>query len=207
VCSIIGSFKKEKIIELCELNAYRGQQSHSIGYYDPDIQDFFYICRSYGPVNYDMIDIPEDNYCVVHMQAPTTDSDDDSIHPAAIGRSLLWHNGILKQKEIQRLQKIFNTDETWDTYLLLMQMINKGTPENIDGTFSCLYYNGSNLHLFRNEISPMFIDNDCNISSTKFEGSHPTKENTLYLFRPERNILNEVFTFKTVENPYYFGGD
>lgn len=206
MCSIIGSFDKKKLIELCELNAYRGQHSHSISYYDPDINDFFYISRSYGAIDYDMIDIPEGQYCVVHMQAPTTDVDNDCIHPAQITNRYLWHNGIIKQKEIERLQKKFNVDDTWDTYLLLVQMINIGTPENIDGTFSCLYYNGSNLYLFRNEISPMFIDSEFNISSTKFENSSPTNENTVYLFRPERKVLNEVFTFKTVENPYYFGG-
>lgn len=207
MCSIIGSFKREKLIELCELNAYRGQHSHSISYYDPDIQDFFYVCRTYGAVDYDMIDIPEGHYCVVHMQAPTTDSDDDAIHPAQVGGRLLWHNGILKQKEIERLKQKFNSDEGWDTYLLLVQMINNGTPTDIDGSFSCLYYNGSNLHLFRNEISPMYIDSDFNISSTKFKDSTPTKENTMFLFRPERKILNEMFTFNTVNNPYYFDGE
>lgn len=205
MCSIIGSFDRKKLIELCELNAYRGQHSHSISYYDPDIQNFFYISRSYGAIDYNMIDIPEGNYCVVHMQAPTTDSDNDSIHPAQISNNLLWHNGILKEKEIKRLQKEFNTNDGWDTYLLLIQMINKGTPKNIDGSFSCLYYNGENFYLFRNEISPMFIDSDFNISSTKFENSSPTRENTVYRFRPEIKTLTVLSQFKTVENPYYFG--
>jgi hypothetical protein len=151
-----------------------------------------------------MIDIPKDHYCVVHMQAPTSDDKHEYIHPAQVTNRLLWHNGILKQKEIAKLQQKYNSNEAWDTYLLLVQMINKGTPDDIDGTFSCLYYDSSNLYLFRNEISPMFIDSDFNISSTKFENSSPTKENTVHLFRPERKILNEVFSFKTVENPYYF---
>ena len=206
MCSIIGSFDKDTIVDLCELNAYRGQHSHSISYYDLEHNDFFMIEKSLGPIKYDKIDIPNKHYCIVHMQAPTTDIKDDfSVHPAWIDRDVLWHNGILKAKEITRLQEKYHTNVEWDTYILLMHMMSEGTPDCIDGTFSCLWYDSYRLYLFRNEISPMFIDDDFNISSTKFKNSLPTQPNSVLLFEPGLKNIVPILHFNTVENPYYFG--
>lgn len=207
MCSIIGSFKKETIVDLCELNAYRGQHSHSVSYYDLEHNDFFMISKSHGPVNYDKIDIPDNHYCIVHMQAPTTEAKDDlSIHPAMIERDVLWHNGIIKEKEIERLQQKYQTNIKWDTYILLKHMMSEGTPDGIDGTFSCLWFDSYRLYLFRNEIAPMFIDDDFNISSTKFLNSRPTEPNCILLFEPGMKNVVPILHFNTVENPYYFGG-
>lgn len=206
MCSIIGSFNKETIVDLCELNAYRGQHSHSISYYDLEHNDFFMISKSHGSINYNNIDIPDNHYCIVHMQAPTTEAKDDlSIHPAMIERDVLWHNGIIKEKEIERLQQKYHTNIKWDTYILLMHMMYEGTPDGIDGTFSCLWFDSYRLYLFRNEISPMFIDDDFNISSTKFKNSRPTEPNALLLFEPGLKNIVPILNFNTVENPYYFG--
>ena len=206
MCSVIGSFSKDKIIELCELNAYRGQHSHSISYYNPDVNDFKEVNRFTGPVNYDAIKIPEGYYCIVHMQAPTTENKNSkTIHPAKIGSSLLWHNGIIKNKECARLRHEYQLSSTWDTYLLLHYVNVEQTPKGIDGTFSCLWYDGSRLHLFRNEISPMFIDTEFNISSTKFKNSIATEPNTMLLFDPKEKKTTPIAHFDTVENPYYFG--
>lgn len=206
MCSIIGSFDKDTLVGLCELNAYRGQHSHSISYYDLESNFFCEIHRSLGPINYKNIDIPKNAYCVVHMQAPTTDSKStDNIHPAMIGGDILWHNGIIKEKEIQRLQEIYSEASDWDTYILLKHMMTEGTPEGIDGSFSCLYYDSYRMYLFRNEIAPMFIDDDFNISSTKFKNSSPTEPNSLLLFEPGFKRLVPILNFNTVENPYYFG--
>jgi hypothetical protein len=207
MCSIIGSFKKETIVDLCELNAYRGQHSHSVSYYDLEHNDFFMISKSHGPVNYNTIDIPPNHYCIVHMQAPTTEAKDDlSIHPAMIERDVLWHNGIIKEKEIERLQQKYHTNIKWDTYILLKHMMSEGTPDGIDGTFSCLWFDSYRMYLFRNEIAPMFIDDDFNISSTKFPDSRPTEPNCILLFEPGLKNVVPILHFNTVENPYYFGG-
>lgn len=206
MCSIIGSFDKDTVVRLCELNAYRGQHSHSISYYNSEDNYFSEIHRSLGPIDYNNIDIPENAYCVVHMQAPTTDSKSiNNIHPAMLGGDILWHNGIIKEKEIKRLQEIYSEANDWDTYILLKHMMSEGTPEGIDGSFSCLYYDSYRMYLFRNEISPMFIDDDFNISSTKFKNSSPTQPNSLLLFEPAFKRLVPVLNFNTVENPYYFG--
>jgi glutamine phosphoribosylpyrophosphate amidotransferase len=144
------------------------------------------------------------------MQAPTTDSKElNNIHPATgnpySSESLLWHNGIIKEKEVERLREKYQLKSTWDTYMLLHHLIANGSLDDIDGTFSCLWYDDYTLKLFRNEISPMFIDSHSTISSTKFEGSIPTEPNTMFEFDPFKNKLNPLFTFQTKENPYYFG--
>ena len=208
MCSIIGSFNKDTVVALCELNAYRGQHSHSISYYNTISNEFDQIIRKLGPINYDDINPEDSEYIIVHMQAPTTDAKDNtSIHPAAIERDVLWHNGILKAKEIERLKDKYHISSDWDTYILLKHMMSEGTPDNIDGTFSCLWYDSYRLYLFRNEISPMFIDSDMNISSTKFTNSEPTPPNSILLFEPALKNVVPILHFNTVENPYYFGDE
>jgi hypothetical protein len=78
--------------------------------------------------------------------------------------------------------------------------------QQFDGTFSCLYYDRDTLklYLFRNEISPMFIDEDFNISSTKFKDSKETEPNKVFKLDITRKLSQEVYSFKTVENPYFF---
>ena len=65
------------------------------------------------------------------------------------------------------------------------------------------YFGYNSLQLFRNEISPMFIDEDHNISSTKFEGSKPLEPNVIWEFHPGKTLIG-IGYFKTVENPYFF---
>ena len=210
MCSIIGSFDKEKLIDLCELNAYRGQHSHSISYMDNTF-GIYLMKKSFGPIDYEAIDPHDGEYCIIHMQAPTTDSKElNNIHPASNNpycrNSMLWHNGIIKEKEVERLREKYQMKSTWDTYILLHHLIAGGSLDDIDGTFSCLWYNDMReLRLFRNEISPMFIDSHSTISSTKFENSVATEPNTMFDFNPFKNKLTPLYSFQTKENPYYFG--
>ena len=83
-------------------------------------------------------------------------------------------------------------------------IINDKDLSEIDGTFSCLYANNNSLFLFRNEISPMFIDKDFNLSSTKFAGSKATEPNELLIVDLSNKKLNTKFTFTTKENPYFW---
>jgi hypothetical protein len=211
MCSIIGSFKKSKIVELCELNKYRGTYSHSISYFDPEVNDLFYISKSFGEIDYDRIDIPDGMYCIVHMQAPTTENkSQDFIHPAIRGFHYLYHNGILKDPTIRKLQTEFFSKSTWDSALLLDKMIGDKVPDDIDGSFSCLYINSgikSGMYLFRNALAPMFIDNDFNISSTKFEGAKKTQDGVIYIFDPFNRVLSSTAHFETVNNPYRMKND
>ena len=209
MCSIFGSFSIDKIRKLAALNSYRGQHSYSYSYYDPEERKITYMRRNLGTLPIDEIDIPEGQYCIAHMQAPTTSNKTyEYIHPAGHrdGDSIvyLWHNGIIKEKSIKEMQERLGVNKSWDTYLILYQYYNINSLNNIDGTFSCVYYQeDTGLKLFRNEISPLFIDKDHNISSTKFDQSTPLKPNIIWRFNPGESII-EIDTFNTVENPYFF---
>ncbi len=206
MCAIIGSFSKDKMVELVELNRYRGEHSFSISYYDPYEKKFGSIYRSLGSIDCSLINIPEGQYCVVHQQAPTTENATaEFIHPAEIHGQLLWHNGILKSKTIEFLQIATVSDSTWDSWLLLKYIYDTIYLENIDGTFSCLYYDFycPALYLFRNRLAPMFYDDDMNISSTRFEGCKKLPPEKVFLFYPEDKIIKDTgFTFETKNNPY-----
>jgi len=206
MCSIIGSFSKEKIAELVKLNLYRGQHSYSYSYYNPE-ENTIQVNRGLGELPLDDINIPEGHYCIAHMQAPTTENKDiNSVHPAYYGDALLWHNGIIKAKWVNERKQQYENDRynTWDTYLILRQYVDDGRLNDIDGTFSCVFYSPmEGLLLFRNEISPLFIDKDHNISSTKFDFSSPLEPNITWIFNPGEFIIEDSI-FNTVENPYFF---
>jgi len=208
MCSIVGSFNTERVIELAKLNEYRGTHSHSICYIHRYTMEITHLQRSLGPLDYLEIDVPPDNYCIVHQQAPTTDNKDlSNIHPAQINNKLLWHNGIVKDREIKRLQDYLECSSTWDTKLILRQLVDYDTPENIDGTFSCVYVDDYYIIVFRNEISPLYYDSDLTISSTKFDNSISLPPNKMFYLQTSLcdESLITIREFNTVENPYYFG--
>ena len=209
MCSITASFDTGILVELAMMNEYRGAHSHSICYVRPGRMNVIQeLKRGFGPLPYHEISIPEGMYGIVHQQAPTTDNkDESSIHPAQISNHLLWHNGIVKDEEVKRLREFHISSHSWDTMLILRQLIDYGHPDNIDGTFSCIYFDGQHILVFRNEITPLFIDASLNISSTKFDGSDPLPPNQmfeldLWMFPGYNKIGRD---FRTVENPYYFG--
>lgn len=214
MCSIIASFDKNKIKELAALNSYRGQHSYSITVFERHTFDVIYQSKGFGPLIVDNHNfVAEGAYIVAHQQAPTTDNKDiDSIHPAQIEHHMLWHNGIIKNKSVKELQQRLKSNTTWDTKLILQQLISIDNVDNIDGTFSCVWFNGTNLIAFRNDISPLFIDSKLNISSTKFEGSNSVLSNTMWLIDTSLSQeqlhtpkgLYPIKSFETVENPYYF---
>jgi len=214
MCAISGSLDTDKLKELTELNSYRGSHSHSFSIYDVNNR-LLTVSKAFGEIDLDLIKVPEGCYGITHTQAPTTDNrNKDSIHPAAVQDDdrvhCLWHNGIIKNKHINVMQKELNSNDTWDTKLLLMQVIREGVPKDVDGTFSCVLFKSTDashgdLFLFRNEISPLFIDDDMNISSTKFDGCAPTVPNYMYKMDLKNKLVEECGEFRTVENPYFFG--
>ena len=213
MCSIVASTSLEKVRELAELNEYRGQHSHSFFVFDREYQDLVYMHRDFGPLDIDRhLELYNSSmpFFIVHQQAPTTENKDSTnIHPAQIsdGHDLLWHNGIIKAKEVERLKEDLQTTNSWDTWLLLKYLNDYNTPDGIDGTFSCLYFMQNEIFVFRNEISPLFVDDELNISSTKFEGSYSLPANKMFYIDTDTNpmTLVERESFTTKENPYYFG--
>lgn len=209
MCAIFGSFSYEKFLELADLNSYRGQHSFSISYFNPDNGSLDQAIKWRGNFNPDLEKPKKGVYYIGHIQAPTTDNKtSEAIHPSICTAdksiSYLWHNGILKEDCIESLQDHYQTNEKWDTHLLHKWLCEGNSLSDIDGTFSCLRYSHHILYLFRNEISPMFVDSQLNISSTKFEGATKTPANKVLKFDFSNNELVEIDTFKTKENPYYF---
>ena len=201
MCAITASFTKKKLLELYKLNAYRGERSHSLTTFDHDNDNrvrLGVLFQEEGPLDEvtlnAMHDIPE-RYFVAHSQAPTQQT--NNIHPASYEHALLWHNGIVKQKSIP--------EGIWDTQWMLENICNYGWSflSRVDGTFACIMYKDSNLYIFRNEISPLFIDSNYNISSTKFEGSKSLPPNMVYKLDIKDKRMTIEAAFETMENPYY----
>lgn len=200
MCAITGSFYKEKLKELYALNAYRGELNYSLSTFSTfknnlEFQTLFQDSGKMPESLIDSISIKPGDFMIAHSQAPTTDS--KNVHPATYGDAMLWHNGIIKQKNISA--------GTWDTAWLLEQIINYGwsSLSRVDGTFACIMYFNKNLYVFRNEISPLFIDDHFNISSTKFEGSVPLTPNRVWKLDFNTKYLSSEAFFQTMENPYY----
>jgi hypothetical protein len=200
MCAIVGSFNKQTLKDLYKLNSYRGELSHSLSSFRCNsigtILDKLY--QGHNKMPEELIDdlfLTDSSYMIGHSQAPTTQT--NNIHPAAYGNSLLWHNGIIKQKEL--------SEDTWDTSWLLERLIDYGwsSLSDINGTFACMFFHGGELFVFRNEISPLFIDKELNVSSTKFENSESLKPNTVFKLNLGYKIIEPVASFKTKENPYY----
>src|SRR5574343_2038682 len=210
MCGISGSFDINVCLELYNQNIYRGNKNISIVaidylnnnkiinniHYTNDVfeLDISNIKNTYLNKNY---------YYVIHNQAPTTNS--INVHPAIIDNNLLWHNGILKDFEIKRLQKKYNTNILWDTQLLLLSLLDSIDNLNeINGSFSCLYKTNNNFYIFRNNIAVLYIDEDFNISTTEFMESKLIDSNNVY----QCDFLNKKITlinkFNTKETPYFF---
>lgn len=220
MCSITGSFNYHMLMHLYELNSYRGTHSHSVSVYDYRNKKMIYVDRELGKLDPTKLSnicrtFP-DRYYIVHSQAPTTESDSQySIHPASFAHkecqdtSLLWHNGILKPKTIQQLREDTGLGTMWDTQLLLNYMVGKGNLSEVDGTFACLMYHMGELYMFRNEISPLYIDFDMNISSTEFP-TNPVEGGKSFIIKPNYVFKLDLFnkqsiiesTFSTKNSPY-----
>jgi hypothetical protein len=218
MCAIFGSKDKEKFIELADLNQYRGNFAWSTSIFVTgglrhyaSAESLIHIMTNEGQGDFKNVitDYDEDGdhgpfitYYLGHVQAPTTDN--PKTHPSNINNDLLWHNGIIKDYQVQDWKHEYGSVD-WDTELLHRHLLLGGKLDNIDGTFSCARYDKENLFLFRNEISPLFYDDDMNISSTKFENSIDTEAGVMYQVDFQQNVLEPINRFETKENPYYFG--
>lgn len=205
MCGIFCSTSRDKIAELAELNSYRGSHSYSVFSVNWDVN---YVIRDFGEFNLE--NVPDDDaYKICHVQAPTTDNRDvKSIHPARHEGMLLWHNGIVKNFDVARLMTKYNQVSSWDTMLLLREISNDDWLLNlseVNGSFACVLYDEGSVFVFRNEISPLFFDNDLNISSVKFEGSDSIPPNRVFMVSQDLGLIDIGCEFHTKENPYYFG--
>jgi|694.fasta_scaffold00062_19 glucosamine 6-phosphate synthetase-like amidotransferase/phosphosugar isomerase protein len=204
MCSIIGSYNKDKFIELLELNRYRGAFSHSLTLYRPEGTTLTF--KGFGDFNLKLLDnVQTDDYILGHCQAPTGGlvKSFDRIHPYVNNTIKLLHNGIIKTQEVQRINEIINSKHQWDTQLLgeyISEDFNKLS--DIEGSFACVCIKNNKLYMFRNAISPLYQDIYCNISSTKFDDSEMIDNNVIYQLREIHYF--RVDSFNNTHNPYYF---
>lgn len=212
MCSIFGSFSRDIFIDLARQNQYRGSFSYSVAVFDPyfGIAD---MVKDFGKL--DINRIPDKNcheYYIGHVQAPTGGliKDYNRIHPCEYYETYLWHNGILKSNTLKKLQSKFDLDESWDTRLLHYELHASGFDalNDIDGSFGCVYINHMNFYMFTSDIVRIFIDDDYNISSTKFPNSTYIEPNVVFNIGIEgkgKININKETTFNSKSSPYYFG--
>lgn len=177
MCGIYGSFNTHKFMLLSRLNKSRGVKESSI----------------------DELTIARKTYNIGHVQTPTSNS--ALKHPAINSCTKLWHNGIIKQSCMDEYPDIVY--DGWDTMFLLKLIDTYGTSElsNVDGSFACVYNNGDNVFIFRNEIAPLYIDDELNLSSIKSEGMHMLPPNKVFCVNAIGE-LDVVAEFTTKNNPY-----
>lgn len=198
MCSIVGSFSSEFLSGLVSLNLHRGSMNHSV----LEVGDGVEITQGSGPLeSYDKKQ--RISYLICHHQAPTTQSPKQ--HPAILGNKYLFHNGIIKQRYLEKIQADLETNETWDTLLLLMMIEKYGYEclKEIDGSFACALINceTTEVHLFRNMLSPLFVDDIYNISSTSFDDSYELPPNTVVDLYTKKTVYN----FSTNDDVYFYG--
>jgi hypothetical protein len=223
MCGISASFDLETLEKLMWINNQRGHFSFSLTVLEIlanntyTIQGVFkgfdcfrsYILDYYSKLN------DRKFYYIAHSQAPTSSSgmlkDHSKIHPAAFKDALLYHNGILKPSTIHNLQQKQNCGvdklNTWDTQLLLCEIINSGfgSLKEIDGSFACVLINQYEVQIFRNQSSILYYDNQLNLSSTPIENMKELEINKIFQLDFNNNQLIDMqFNFQNIDNRYVF---
>lgn len=197
MCSIIASFKKEKLEALVDLNQFRGNFSFS--YLELETGES---TKQFGQYNKDVIENNQ-NYKISHLQAPTGGlvQDINRIHPTLINNTKLYHNGIITPRGVKFLQIKLNTSETFDTLLLHKAIEEFGLDilSEIEGLFSCLYIRGDRIFIFRTRHGKLYIDGEMSISSERFKNSKCINYDTIYeldLINKNVNIINKFKTLR-----------
>lgn len=196
MCSIVASYSKEKLEDLVDLNQFRGNFSFS--YLEFETGE---LTKQFGQYNKSVIN-NNLNYKVSHLQAPTGGliQDINRIHPTMINNSKLYHNGIITPRGIKFLQNKLNSTETFDTWLLHKAIEEFGFDilSEIEGLFSCLYIKDDKIFIFRTRHGKLYIDEEMNISSERFENSKCINYDTVYELDIINKNVNIINKFKTL---------
>lgn len=215
MCSIVGSFSENKFCELMKLNAYRGEFSHSISYITKEFES--HTEKQFGQFKQiefrtGLVEQTKDYYYLGHSQAPTGGLvlDANRIHPASNGKFKLLHNGIIKSSYVETLRSVLRSSNSWDTQLLLDYLVENNMNfeklSDIDGAFACALIKESQfLTIFRNAPSVLFIDENFNISSTKFEGAKLVDVDSVFSLDLYNKKMKKISSFTSKSDPYYYG--
>lgn len=205
LCSIIGSFSKDKIRELVKLNQHRGNFSFSV------YSDMFW--KNFGEFDETYLnEVKDGNYIFVHLQAPTGGlvKETSRIHPIVFNNNLLWHNGIITESGIEFLQEQTNSKETFDTYLLVkaLAIYDSSILSEIEGLFSCVWKNANDEYfVFRSKHGKLYVDDELSISSERFENSKCINSDTVYKIDWEQKRLVTIGWFKTKSFNFIIKGE
>lgn len=208
MCSIMASFSAEKLKELVDINQFRGNFSFSYTEVDEKNRPVVQV-KSFGEFNKDIIS--PNNYKIAHVQAPTGGlvKDEARIHPVEDNGSMLWHNGLIVPRGIKYLQELLGTDETFDTRLLHRAILVHGFDilNDIEGLFSCLLIRNGNIFIFRTKHGKLYVDEDMNISSERFDGSKCINSDTIYNIDVSEKDITVTGAFKTKRFNYAIPGE
>jgi len=212
MCGLFASRNPYKLEEFFKLNTRRGQTRMSISsfsiddeYERVDLQNYF----ESEKIALDAAATVEGHFHLGHIQAPTSVL--NKAHPAKYNGLSLWHNGIIKEETIKSLQELSpDPIEGWDTYLMARGLRNVECQNDVskflsslEGSFACFMYALGQLYVFRNEISPLFVDKDLNFSSVKFKGSNSIDPGIVFGLDFKYNRLDDTgIHFTTANNPY-----
>ncbi len=207
MCSIIAGWETEVVKNLIDINQHRGNFSYSYTEFEnnkPSCQ-----VKDFGDFNKSLI---ENNcYKICHVQAPTGSLKEDigRIHPVMNNKNMLWHNGIVTPRGIRHLQKMLITEEEFDTKLIFDSLEKFGFDilSDIEGLFACVYYNEEDFYIFRSKHAKIYIDDNMNISSEKFENSFCIPYDTIYKIRLQDKSLEKICNFKTKRYNIVIQGD
>jgi len=196
MCAIFGSNNKGRLNELYKLNKHRGGHSYSIMGIGTNNLPIFVI-QELG--EFSISELDDAAYYIAHIQSPTDGVGTKvGIHPAHIGCHYLYHNGMVK----------FGVGE-WDTLWILKKYIaancSVSALEDIDGSFACVYINAEwgEIKLFTNQTCALFVNDDCEISSTKTESFKRILPCTIYNFIPHQKELTMEEEFDNIDRTYY----
>lgn len=227
MCSIFGSFNKNTITELLNINQYRGNFSYSISIIDTTDCSIYSQYKDFG--EFDIRQIPdglkEKYYILCHVQAPTGGliTTLNRVHPSIYSYattcedniiykndSYLWHNGILKDDFIQKIRPTLKISqvETWDTYILHNYIKNTKCGwdclSHVDGSFGCIYLDVDKIFSFTSDTINLYIDDNFNISSVKPNNSYKRQEpNNVFMWDFKNKKKEIVGTFNSLSSPYF----
>jgi len=212
MCSIISTTSDTKALELLELNQHRGNFSYSM----TTLQSNLPTSQVKGFGEFPKEILKDNERMIIHVQAPTGGliKDHKRIHPVQNindPRNFLYHNGLLTPKGIKFLQNQPNIkhNETFDTKLLFdaIRLYGWEILSKIEGLFSCVYGRSGEIYMFRSKHGKLFIDNDMNISSERFNNSKCINSDTIYKIDFKNNKLIEIDKFKTLRFNFVVKGE
>jgi len=212
MCSIIGSFNKEVIEYLVNENKYRGEFSFSITKVDPETyttETYKKFCKFDN--NYFNQVYEKRFYYLIHMQAPTIGlvKDPDRIHPIKYNDYKLLHNGVLKQKWVDKQKKKDKIDSNFDTLHLITYLANTDLPlqkalEEIDGSYVCVLIKEKKfIKVFRNDSSIIHYKGT-DLSSHKVKGMKSLPSFKIFNLDLKNRELKEESDFNSINKPFFF---